>query len=121
MPTQYLNAHSEITVEPSLRVKATQNIYSCGDVADIQSNRLMYIAGQASALAANVQAAFLSKELKAYKPAFTDDKPVGIVTVGRDKGFGAYGTWSIPGFVAYYAKVKTMMTEKMAKAVQGSM
>jgi apoptosis-inducing factor 2 len=118
MPKTLLNAKSEIMVDEYMQVKGAKDIWSCGDVADIEANKVFHIASQAPMCAANIQASLTSNPKTPYKPS---NKPMGAVTVGRAKGFGAFGSWSLPGFLIYHMKVKSMMVEKLAKALAGTM
>lgn len=118
MPKPLLNRHGEIMVDEYMQVKGVKDIWSCGDVADIQANKVFFIAAQAPMCAANIQASLTSKPKTSYKP---NNKPIGAVTVGRAKGFGAFGSWSLPGFLIYHMKVKSMMVENLAKALAGTM
>jgi NADH dehydrogenase FAD-containing subunit len=117
MPKNLLNDRGEIMVDEFMAVKGVKDIWSCGDVADIQTNKVFYASQQAPVLAANIHASLTSKPTTPYKP---NNKPMGAVTVGRNKGFGAFGNWSLPGFFIYHMKVKTMMVENLPKTIAGT-
>jgi apoptosis-inducing factor 2 len=120
IPKKLLNAHGEIMVDEYMAVKGVSDIWSCGDAADIQAKKVMYVGEQAAYLAATLHS-ILTTGKKTGAPYKLNPKPMGAVTVGRAKGFGQMGSWSIPSFVVMFVKGKTMMVEKLPAAVNGTM
>lgn len=120
MPKNLLNAHGEIMVDEYMAVKGASDMWSCGDAADIQAKKAMYVGEQGPHLAATLHSVLTTgkKTGAPYKP---NPKPMGAVTVGRAKGFGQMGTWSLPSFLVMFLKGKTMMVEKLPNVINGTM
>jgi NADH dehydrogenase FAD-containing subunit len=119
LPKALLNARGELTVDPYFAVKGAKDIYSLGDVADIQAKKALHVGPQAEYLGKILNLILTGKPVPA--PYKVDNKPMGAVTVGRSKGFGVMGSWSLPNFLIQFAKGKTMMVENLPKAVAGTM
>jgi apoptosis-inducing factor 2 len=120
MPKNLLNANGEIVVDEYMAVKGAIDIWSCGDAADIQAKQAMYTGEQAAYLAATLHSV-LGTGKKTGAPYKINPKPMGAVTVGRAKGFGQMGTWSLPSFLIMFLKGKTMLVEKLPAAINGTM
>ncbi len=119
VPKSLLNSKEEIVVDEYLAVKGVTNIWSCGDVAAIEGNKVLPANAQAIHLVQTLEALLLNRAKKSpYKPS---EKPMGVVIVGRKKGFGQVGSWSLPNFLIQSAKGKTFMVEKLPNVVDGSM
>jgi NADH dehydrogenase FAD-containing subunit len=119
MPKDLLNDRDEIVVDEHMKVKGANDIWSCGDAANIQAKKVMYAAEQAKYLGATLHSVLTTGGIKTpYKP---DTKPMGAVTVGRAKGFGQMGSWSLPSFMVMFLKGKTMMVENLPKMITGAM
>jgi NADH dehydrogenase FAD-containing subunit len=120
MPKNLLNPQGSIMVDEYMAVKGASDIWSCGDAADIQAKKVMYAAEQAAYLGKILQSVLTTgkKTGDPYKP---NPKPMGAVTVGRAKGFGQMGSWSLPSFLVMFLKGKTMMVEKLPKVIDGTM
>lgn len=120
MPKDLLNAQGFIVVDEYMAVKGASDMWSCGDVADIEAKKAMHAGPQAAHLAATLHSVLATgkKTGAPYKP---NPKQMGAVTVGRAKGFGQMGSWSLPNFLVMFAKGKTMMVENLPKVVSGTM
>ena len=120
MPKDLLNANGEIVVDEYMAVKGASDMWSCGDAAHIQAKKVMYAAEQATYLGATLHTVLTTgkKPAAAYK---VNNKPMGAVTVGRAKGFGQMGSWSLPSFMVMFVKGKTMMVENLPKVISGTM
>jgi apoptosis-inducing factor 2 len=120
MPKNLLDAQGSIMVDEYMAVKGTSDIWSCGDAADIEAKRVMYVGEQTGYLGKTLHSVLTTgKKTEApYKP---NPKPMGAVTVGRAKGFGQMGSWSLPSFLVMYVKGKTMMVENLPKVINGTM
>jgi apoptosis-inducing factor 2 len=119
MPKNLLNANGDVMVDEYMAVKGASDMWSCGDAADIQEKKAMYAGEQATHLAATLHSVLTTGKTGApYKP---NPKPIGAVTVGRAKGFGQMGSWSLPNFLIMFLKGKTMMVENLPKVINGAM
>lgn len=119
MPKDLLNDRGEIVVDEYMKVKGAKDMWSCGDAAAIQEKKVLHATEQAKSLAANLHSYLTTGATKApYKP---DPKPMGVVTVGRAKGFGQAGSWSLPSFLIMFVKGNTMMVEKLPKVIAGTL
>jgi apoptosis-inducing factor 2 len=120
MPQNLLNPQGSIMVDEYMAVKGASDIWSCGDAADIEAKKVMYAGEQAAHLGKTLHSVLTTgkKTGDPYKP---NPKPMGAVTVGRAKGFGQMGSWSLPSFLIMFVKGKTMMVENLPKVINGTM
>jgi len=117
IPSKYLTEHKTVTVEDTLRVTGTENVWAAGDVVSKPRAGFMITQKQAVSVAKNIDLVLKGKPAVNAKGMPVD---VLAVSVGRGRGAGRAGSFKLPSLMVWLAKGKTMGIQMVGGYVDGS-
>lgn len=113
---KYLTDRKTVTVDDTLRVTGTENVWAAGDVVSKPRAGFMITQKQAVSVAKNVDLVLKGKPAVNAKGMPVD---VLAVSVGRGRGAGRAGGIKLPSLMVWLAKGKTMGMNMVGGYVDG--
>ena len=118
VPAHMLDKQRRIKQTTSLKAEGYDNIFVVGDAGNLESQTAVTINNQLGEIVRGLQARLTGKSAPApeYKPA---NKTVFAVSIGKNGGIGQLGNWKLFSLMVWFAKARTLMTEKAADTSAG--
>lgn len=116
VPSNLLDSTGSVTLDKTMRVQGTKNIWGIGDVGNLEPKQVVVIDGMIIHLSAVLNTALTGQgELKEYKPA----KSMFFVTMGKKFGTGQIGGWRLWGWLVTYVKGRNIFVDTAKPYVDG--
>lgn len=102
LPAGFLDWEGNLKLEPSMRVRGTENIWGIGDVGNLDPKQLVVLDAQVLHLSTALDAVLTgSGEAPEYRPV---QKQFRLFSMGRRKATGHFGNFRVPGFMVSLIK-----------------
>ncbi|KAH8174170.1 pyridine nucleotide-disulfide oxidoreductase domain-containing protein [Sarocladium implicatum] len=115
MPSAMLNDTGNIKQDGYLRASGSRNIFVAGDAGALEPSKASFL---------DTQVQWLVKHLPAYFSSATGDLPsepykkygvaprnLEVLTLGKSRGAGHVGTWTLPSLLVWYLKGRHLGTD----------
>jgi len=118
VPTSLLDSARNLDLDPTMRVKGTENVWGIGDVGNIEAKQLTVTDAQIIHLAAALDCVLTgnSGQVKEYKPS---SKKMIFITMGKKYATGQIGNWRLWGWLTAYVKGRMLFVDTAEGYVGG--
>ena len=115
MPASMLNEHGLIKQDGYLRATGHKNIFVAGDVGDLEPAKASFLDTQVQWLVKHLPAYFSSASgdlpLQPYKKDGVEPRNLEVLTIGKSRGAGHLGSWTVPSLLVWWVKGRSLGTD----------
>ena len=116
VPDHMLDKRRQVKQTTFLRAEGYDNIFVIGDAGNLEPQMAVSTDNQLSHIVKGLQAYLTGKAVTEYKPG---NKVMFGASIGKNRGIGQMGNWKIYSLMIWYAKGRTIGTNKAGDIAAG--
>ena len=118
VPTNLLDSAGNLTLDKTMRVAETKNVWGIGDVGNLEPKQLTVTDAQIIHLSAALDSVLTGEDeqIKEYKPS---GKTMMFITMGKKHASGQIGGWKLWGWITSYVKGRMLFVDTAPGYVGG--